>query len=96
MCEACWHERGSPQVDTQQVRRLAELMQRMLDEQPHSGRWHIVLDDFNVEDEHVAFCLAEPLDRPGCEIDAALATLLPIMSPAERASGIALAEGWCA
>lgn len=55
------------------------------------GRMHIVLDDFNVEDEFIRWCLDEPVDSypcsmglPWCALEAQLIGLLLLEVPEEH------------
>lgn len=65
-----------------------ELVQRFLDyyRQPDNGAWgslHIVLDDGNVQDDHVAYCVSWAEERSDTE-GAALARILLTMSKSQR------------
>jgi hypothetical protein len=93
MCRGCWEEEGSPQIDTPEVRAMAE---RLKTEDPN-GRWDIVVDDWNLEDEHVICCrdkvYPEYLPDPTPH-DVALGNDLLKLTYEERASALALAEGY--
>jgi hypothetical protein len=103
MCQDCWKEAGSPQVDNEQVRQAASLVEELYEFTPVGGPWHIVTDDWNTEDRHVAFCVGEIEDGRhaemagrGKEISQLLGQLLPAMSEEERVSALALERGFWA
>ena len=87
MCETCWQKYGSPQHMTRRVRALARLMDRVGDV---GGGLHVVLDDWNLEDEHLDFCATQPLtgDERTC------LNAMRRASVADRASALALCEGY--
>jgi hypothetical protein len=57
MCENCWKEYGSPKMETDAVKRGIQLVKRVYKRHLAGGGCHIVTDDWNLEDEHVDFCL---------------------------------------
>ncbi len=101
MCLSCWRECGSPAIDTPAVRDAARASAAVHDFHGAGGGLHIVLDDWNLEDEQVAWCLLpenlaqygspDPAERAQ-EIYAGLAFLA--LTEDERASALALEEGW--
>lgn len=92
MCQSCWEEYGSPTIDTPQVREMAS---RLEAEDPF-GRFHIVVSDFNIEDEDIIFCRDDvPRHYPATTEDQmTLANDLLAMSLEERAAALALADGY--
>ena len=61
MCYGCWCEADNPVIDTPAVRAAAEAVQALY-EHPDcgaGGNLHIVTDDWNCEDESLAFCLKQ-------------------------------------
>lgn len=86
MCVGCWEEEGSPSIVNERVVATAELLKRC-----HSyGACHIVVEDWNLEDEHIEHCLSEP------QIDAdeiAAMNALQALSLEERYSAMAICEG---
>lgn len=90
MCQSCWSKMGMPRIDNARVRRAAALVARLYEEQPVGGRWHIVTDDWNLEDDHVAWCVASPADDLPTSVDAELGQLLTAMTEAERGSALGL------
>lgn len=98
MCREYWEGYGSPRIDTVEVRRAAELIAALYERQWVGGHFHIVTDDWNLDDENVACCVAEVAagtnawaDSP---VDADLGALLTAMSEEERASALGLFEGF--
>lgn len=104
MCEHCWQELGSPRIDTPAVRAAVAAIQ-VLGEGEESLPFHAVLDDFNVENEHMIAAVrrvAEELDStivlfgvPAAGRQMQVINTLCPLSPVERMSAIALAwEIW--
>lgn len=56
MCHQCWEYEGSPQIDCDGVREAAALVQEVYLFAPTGGNLHIVLDDFNLNNDDLAFC----------------------------------------
>lgn len=103
MCYNCYKEYGSPKVISDKVRDAVELVTKY-DSASYCGL-HIVVDDWNLEDEHVVWCLKSislPEEVSGLterseEEKTAiveLGTLLLIMTIAERATALAINEGY--
>ncbi len=100
MCLSCWQERGSPAVDTPAVREAARAVRWLYEFAGAGGGMHIVVDDWNLDDD-IAWCLdplqnlshhsEDPAER-ALEIYAGLALL--VLSEEERASALALNDGW--
>ena len=57
MCETCWREYGSPQIINPLIRRAEKLIARVYEHGSVGGNLHIVIDDWNIEDEHIKFCI---------------------------------------
>lgn len=88
MCWDCWTQEGSPKLNTPEIVEAAA----MAAELNEFGALHIILADFNIDDDDVAFCrsLADELT----EGDARFLDLLEPMSIEERASCLGLADGY--
>lgn len=94
MCEQCYE--GLRVIDTPETRRVAELIRRVYQaENGASGAYlHIVVDDNNVEDGCIDFCLAEMdkneyKDSPeDIAIQRECALALKALTEDERASAI--------
>ena len=87
MCEACWNNSGRPELRTPEIEAVAKLIEAA---DPY-GALHIVVDDWNLEDDHIQFCRAE--DR-ATDDERALCDRLLAMTLKERASAMALADGF--
>lgn len=59
MCYGCWEKAGKPQMDTPLVRAAADAVAALYDHEDcgAGGNLHIVTDDWNVDDDSLAFCL---------------------------------------
>lgn len=55
MCQGCWEEAGSPSMWSPKIAALAEAAASI----DHYGAFHIVVEDWTLEDESLDFCLAE-------------------------------------
>lgn len=106
MCSDCWaSEYGSPAEWTAQTARFLELHRELYRELDCStgGPLHIVLDDWNIEDDSLAWCRENlPADLEWYEdalradIERVCLELLDIMDGwtlAQRASALAFEEG---
>lgn len=87
MCEGCWIDAGSPQIDNDLVRKLAK---GSLEINPY-GAFHIVVDDWNLEDGNIQFCMA---DDDCTESERLWATEMLTATEDERYSALALADGF--
>lgn len=104
MCYGCWEECGRPAIVNSRVREAVDLIERVYDYSGVGGNLHVVLSDWNLEDEHVEMCIrriagafkdGDRYGREGTEaldVEMACAQLLKNMSEAERASALALHE----
>lgn len=87
MCIICYEEEyGSPRVINENVLRAADLAK---DINPF-GHFHIVVEDFNLEDDNVDFCLKLSTD----DNELAFGRLFRSLSIDERATALALADGF--
>lgn len=59
MCETCWTERGGHQIVSEKTIKAAELIQAIYNSEDGGagGYAHIVVDDWNLEDESIDFSL---------------------------------------
>ena len=82
MCDQCLKDYGGPIPPTPEIIEAARLIEALYDINPVGGRAHTVTDDFNVEDEHIDWCLnydADGIrDETPEEREAALAALRAI------------------
>jgi len=56
MCVNCWRDRGSPTIDNERTRRAVELIGDVYECHGAGGGLHVILDDFNIDNGHMAFC----------------------------------------
>lgn len=95
MCYGCYEEAGKPRVVTPETAKAAGLIS-MLNE---FGPLHIIVSDWNLEDDNIAFCSGEEQTErywsgPMSDNDRALLRLLRTMTLEERVSAMALANGY--
>ena len=86
MCLGCYERYGSPRIATDATRHAA----RLIEAADPFGALHCVVEDDNYEDEHLAACRQSPLTP----LDAACLDALEALTPAERVSAAAIANGW--
>lgn len=90
MCLSCWNERGKPQVDNALVRDIAGLVKDVFAHSSVGGGLHIVVEDWNLETEHIEWCLKEG----GCsDLERRCGELMLTATEDERASALALVDG---
>lgn len=102
MCEGCWYEYGLPKIDTPAVRAAADTIRAVYNAPGGlaGGNLHIVIDDYNVEDEHLEFCAARHAEHVGTDdpalVDAEARCIdaLRPLTEEERVSAIALCDGY--
>jgi len=56
MCRSCWDEAGQPSMDTPGVQLAVRLIGEVYEESWAGGNLHIVVDDWNTEQEHLDWC----------------------------------------
>lgn len=93
---------GQPKTDNEQVRKAAELITKLyaLPNCGVGGHLHIVTDDFNIRDSDLQYCKrilvrnTHEHDEVTLAVECELCDLLLSMSVEERASAIAMADGY--
>lgn len=90
MCSGCWAEAGAPVVDTPAVREAARLVAALFEHSAVGGTAHVVVDDWNLEDEHLEWCMGQSVAGSP---EAKCLDALRLLGPAERASALALQAG---
>jgi hypothetical protein len=95
MCRHCWEEEGAPRIDTPAIRAARDLIQRVYDFNDVGGGLHVVVDDWNIEDDDLVKRYAAPDDGPEQVVaeEECLAALRALTQP-ERASALALYDGF--
>lgn len=96
MCEGCYEEYGRPRKVTSGVIVAVTLLHMLYRVTGVGGPAHVVSDDWNIEDEHVQFCLKQCDDQeyPVEERDAARAFLWSFVPLDEDERATALALFW--
>lgn len=101
MCWGCYEEYGSPDIENEKTRLCQELILDVYEFSCVGGNLHVVLDDWNLEDSHIKWCLNEWIPKKHnedsyeqikAEIECGLQLLK--MSLAERASTLANIAGY--
>jgi len=91
MCQGCWEGYGSPKVLSAKAEAAVPLIKAVYD-QPRGGaggNLHIVLDDWNLGDESVQWCID---NTEMTDIERACAEHLQTMTLEERAAALAKYE----
>lgn len=108
MCEGCYEDYGRPTIVTDRTLAAAELIRQVYEYSIVGGNLHIVVDDWNLEDDDLEFCLKEiakggrsdPNYSDECDskeqlvIEERCCKLLANMSLEERVSALALHDGY--
>ena len=93
MCYKCYTEYGKPEILNEATRKAAKLVEGVYEIHGAGGTAHVVVDDFNITDANVQFCLRD--SEPG-SIEYRCMQAFVNLSEDERASALALYEGWIA
>ena len=97
MCRGCWEGAGKPAMVTPAILAAVASVKRVFDLHCMGGNLHIVIDDWNLEDDHLAFCRSAVSrglcgDLLAAEMDCL--NLLEPMSEQERAAVLAMHRGF--
>ena len=95
MCMNCYAEAGAPRIVNEATLRAAKLVAELYatDYGGCGGNMHIVTDDWNLEDDNVAFCAACAA-ADGTLLEREIAAAFVAMTEDERASALALWDGF--
>lgn len=93
MCQDCWESEGSPKIATPNVLKAVGLLGELSYDEAHDGPLHILVADWNIDDESAVFCFNEAGEGHICS---ALAEAMVSLSTAERASVLAINAGYWA
>lgn len=101
MCYGCYEEAGEPAIINEATQAAAALVARVYEFSMSGGNAHIVVDDWNLEDSDIRWCLDTALvenvhkasDEQLAAERACLEALLAL-NPDERASAMALHDGF--
>jgi hypothetical protein len=101
MCRTCWVKYGSHLLQTPEVVEAARLIDAVYDFSCVGGNAHIVVDDWNIEDNHIDWCLNTAIPENVHEAapeqlaaEKAALEALRRLSIAERNSALALLAGY--
>jgi hypothetical protein len=100
MCFACYVEAGRPWNDTGDAEVAAFLIRDLYSFASAGGAMHVVTDDANVEDSHVAWCIDHAYKYRGSDspedhaIEIAVGILMLDLDEDERWTALALQWGW--
>lgn len=100
MCQGCYLEYGQPSLNSKEINRAAQLIRIIYQESGTGGPLHSILDDWNLENEHIEFhenWLTEREANYSNRLAQSSRELLEIfkkMTVPERASSLAHAEGF--
>jgi hypothetical protein len=96
MCENCWNDYGRPAIVNAATLAALEMVKDVYAKHAAGGLAHIVLHDFNIEDESVEWCIKDGF-RANDESDALAIKALHAfrsLTVAERASVLAMHMGF--
>lgn len=100
MCYGCWEEAGRPAIVNGRTVAALPLIEAVYAESEVGGALHIVLDDWNLEDDDVAWCASDECasgqGRPFTDAEGRCTAAFVAMTEPERASALALYEGFIA
>lgn len=100
MCQGCYLEYGQPSLDSKEINHAAQLIRIIYQESGTGGPLHSILDDWNIENEHMEIhenLLTERERNYSDRLAQTSRDLLEIfkkMTVPERASSLARAEGF--
>lgn len=101
MCKACYEESGSPKIINDKTRKASELIKAVYEFNLVGGNCHLVLDDFNLEDSAIDWCLKEGItsnvhehnaEQLKTEVECLL--FLKTLTLDERTSAMAMYRNW--
>jgi hypothetical protein len=100
MCIGCWIEAGSPRIINEATRQAAKLINDFyeLPGASSGGDAHIVIDDWNLEDSNIEYCIESAKKNEFNNSDECqkaclvLLVFLKTLSLEERYSAMALSE----
>ena len=90
MCMGCYEGYGSPRLLSPKIRQCSVMIAQVFDRCPVGGGLHIVIEDWNLEDDHLTSCRK----FVETEAEADLLVMLESMTLEERASALALHDGY--
>lgn len=101
MCYGCYEEAGSPAIINDKTKAAAVLVAEVYEYSLVGGNAHIVVDDWNLKDDNILWCLDTALaenvhkaDDEQLAAERACLEALLALTQAERASAMALHDGF--
>jgi hypothetical protein len=100
MCKGCWIEADKPNIKNNLTKSVAKMIERVYDFSMSGGNAHIVVDDWNIEDNHIDFCLqmvlqnVEKYDQDQLDAEKEFLMTFKLLDEEERYSALALYEGF--
>lgn len=101
MCYTCYQKMGKPQIVNDKTKKAAELISVVYEYHGAGGALHIVIDDWNLEDDSLVFCKKwiDSEDHKETTEDQRRAereclAMLEQMTIEERASALAINDGF--
>lgn len=91
MCHTCWTKAGSPQIDSEKVRAAVKLIAAVYERSSVGGGLHIAVDDYNLSDEDIDWCLqhlAEYADPENIDDERACGEALRALTEHERYAAV--------
>ena len=99
MCITCWKGAGSHKIINDATKYVAGLVDKVYEFSGAGGNAHIVVDDMNLENSHIDFCLKEVKKdknslKEKLSVEAECLTAMKELSIKERYSAMAIHEGY--
>lgn len=99
MCITCWEENGKHAILNEETKITAKLIGAVYDWDSVGGNAHIVVDDMNLEDGNIDFCIDAARNDKESPIGKIMAELLclnalRLLTVPERYSAMAIHNGY--
>jgi hypothetical protein len=92
MCEICYRDHGAPSIVNDRTTAAVRLIEAVVEENELGGNLVVIIDDWNIEDNHF---LSETVEGKNVtDAERACYAALRKMSVAERASALAIIDGY--
>ncbi len=101
MCYNCYEEHGSPEIVNKGTEKAAKLIAMVYEGAGAGGNAHIVVDDFNIKDRSIDWCLEVAIvenkfdtEPEQLAVERECLEAMKALTISERASALAIYEGW--
>ena len=101
MCYGCYEEAGKPAIVNHKTRQVAKAVSKIYEYNGVGSNAHIVVDDWNLDDESIDWSLTEGLSSnvhestaEQLDIERQCLTLLKSLTEDERYSALAIQRGF--